>query len=56
MTYRMKHYQKTADGYQAVGDLTLRGVTTKNITLTGTSTALPEDPGGNAEGWIQRRG
>ena len=27
MTYRMKHYKKTADGYEAVGELTLRGVT-----------------------------
>ena len=46
MTYRMKQYQKTADGYQAVGELTLRGVT-KDITLTGNFNGVAKDPGGN---------
>jgi polyisoprenoid-binding protein YceI len=46
MTYRMKQYQKTADGYQAVGELTLRGVT-KDITMTGNFNGVAKDPGGN---------
>ena len=60
MTYRMKHYQKTADGYQAVGELTLRGVT-KDITMTGTFNGVAKDPGGNlragfnAEGKLNRK-
>jgi polyisoprenoid-binding protein YceI len=60
MTYRMKHYQETADGYQAVGELTLRGVT-KDITLTGTFNGVAKDPGGNlragfnAEGKLNRK-
>ena len=32
ITYKMKTYKKTGDGYLAVGDLTLHGVT-KEITL-----------------------
>jgi polyisoprenoid-binding protein YceI len=60
MTYRMKHYQKTADGYQAVGELTLRGVT-KDITLTGNFNGVAKDPWGNlragfnAEGKLNRK-
>ena len=60
MTYRMKHYQKTADGYQAVGELTLRGVT-KDITLTGNINGVAKDPWGNlragfnAEGKLNRK-
>lgn len=46
MTYRMKHYQKTADGYQAVGELTIRGVA-KDITLTGNFNGVAKDPWGN---------
>src|SRR5262245_22024265 len=46
MAYRMKHYQKTADGYQAVGELTIRGVT-KDITLTGNFNGVAKDPWGN---------
>lgn len=46
MTYRMKHSQKTADGYQAVGELTIRGVT-KDITLTGNFNGVAKDPWGN---------
>jgi polyisoprenoid-binding protein YceI len=60
MIYRMKHYQKTADGYQAVGELTLRGVT-KDITLTGNFNGVAKDPWGNlragfnAEGKLNRK-
>ena len=34
MVYKMKTYQKSGDGYRAIGDLTLHGVT-KEMTLTG---------------------
>ena len=60
MTYRLKHYQKTADGYQAVGELTLRGVT-KDIMLTGNFNGVAKDPWGNlragfnAEGKLNRK-
>jgi len=60
MTYRMKQYQKTADGYEAVGELTLRGVT-KDIALTGNFNGVAKDPGGNlragfnAEGKLNRK-
>jgi polyisoprenoid-binding protein YceI len=60
MTYRMKHYKKTADGYEAVGDLTLRGVT-KDVTLTGNFNGVAKDPWGNlragfnAEGKLNRK-
>ena len=60
MTYRMKHYQKTADGYEAIGELTLRGVT-KDITLTGSFNGVAKDPWGNmragfnAEGKVNRK-
>jgi polyisoprenoid-binding protein YceI len=60
MTYRMKHYTKTADGYQAVGELTLRGVT-KDITLVGNFNGVAKDPWGNlragfnAEGKLNRK-
>lgn len=60
MTYRMKHYKKTADGYEAVGELTLRGVT-KDVTLTGNFNGVAKDPWGNlragfnAEGKLNRK-
>jgi polyisoprenoid-binding protein YceI len=60
MSYRMKHYEKTADGYQAVGELTLRGVT-KDVTLTGNFNGVAKDPWGNlragfnAEGKLNRK-
>ncbi len=47
MTYRMKNYKKTAEGgYQAVGDLTLHGVT-KEVTLIGAFNGVAKDPWGN---------
>ena len=60
MTYRMKQYQETVDGYEAVGELTLRGVT-KDIALTGNFNGVAKDPGGNlragfnAEGKLNRK-
>lgn len=55
MTYRMKHYQKTADGYQAVGELTLRGVT-KDITLVGNFNGVAKDPWGNLRAGFNAEG
>jgi polyisoprenoid-binding protein YceI len=60
MTYTMKSYQKTGDGYTAIGDLTLHGVT-KEITLVGTFNGATKDPWGNvragfaASGKINRK-
>lgn len=60
MTYKLKSYQRTEDGYTAVGDLTLRGVT-KEIALVGNFNGVTKDPWGNvrtgfnAEGKINRK-
>jgi len=60
MTYKMKSYKKTGDGYTALGDLTIKGVT-KEITLTGTFNGVAQDPWGNiragftAQGTINRQ-
>ena len=60
MTYRMKSYQKAGDGYTAIGDLTLHGVT-REITLVGTFNGETRDPWGNiragfaASGKINRK-
>ena len=60
MTFKMKSYKKTAEGYAAVGDLTLRGVT-KEITLVGHYNGTAKDPWGNtragfsAEGKLNRK-
>lgn len=60
MTYKMKSYKKTGDGYTAVGDLTLHGVT-KEIKLTGNFNGVTTDPWGNiragftAEGKLNRK-
>jgi len=60
MTYKMKSYKKTAEGYQAVGELSLHGVT-KDITLTGNFNGVAKDPWGNmragfnAEGKLNRK-
>jgi len=60
MTYKMKSYKKAGEGYQAVGDLTLHGVT-KEITLAGTFNGVSKDPWGNtragftAEGKVNRK-
>lgn len=60
MTYKLKSYRKAGDGYTAVGDLTLLGVT-KEVTLTGTFNGVAKDPWGNiragftAEGKLNRK-
>ena len=60
MTYKMKSYKKTGDGYTALGDLTLHGVT-KEITLVGSFNGVTKDPWGNtragftAEGKVNRK-
>lgn len=62
MTYKLKAYKnkKQGDGYTAVGDLTLRGVT-KEVTLVGTFNGVTKDPWGNtragfsAEGRLNRK-
>lgn len=60
MTYKLKSYQKAGDGYAAVGDLTLRGVT-KELTLVGNFNGVTKDPWGNtragfnAEGKLNRK-
>jgi polyisoprenoid-binding protein YceI len=60
MTYKLKSYKKQGDGYMAVGDLTLRGVT-KEITLVGNFNGVTKDPWGNtragfnAEGKLNRK-
>jgi polyisoprenoid-binding protein YceI len=60
ITYKMKSYKKTGDGYTAVGDLTLHGVT-KEVTLTGNFNGVTKDPWGNtragftAEGKVNRK-
>lgn len=60
MAYKMKSYHKNGDGYMAVGDLTLHGVT-KEITLLGNFNGVNKDPWGNtragftAEGKVNRK-
>jgi len=60
MTYLLKHYKKTPEGYEAVGELMLRGVT-KDITLKGHFNGVAKDPWGNlragfnAEGQLNRK-
>ncbi len=60
ITYKMKSYKKAGDGYVAVGDLTLHGVT-KEIALAGSFNGVAKDPWGNtragftAEGKVNRK-
>lgn len=60
MTFKMKSYKKTSEGYTALGDLTLHGVT-KEITLVGHYNGATKDPWGNtragfsAEGKLNRK-
>ncbi|MEP7153137.1 MAG: YceI family protein [Nitrospira sp.] len=60
MAYKMKTYKKSGDGYTAIGDLTLHGVT-KEMTLTGNINGVTKDPWGNtragftAEGKVNRK-
>lgn len=60
MTYKLKNYKKTAEGFTAVGDFTLRGVT-KEVALAGHYNGATKDPWGNtragfsAEGKLNRK-
>ena len=60
MTYKLKSYKKTAEGFTAVGDFTLRGVT-KEVILVGRYNGATKDPWGNtragfsAEGKLNRK-
>lgn len=60
MTYKLKSYKKTAEGFTAIGDFTLRGVT-KEVTLAGRYNGSTRDPWGNtragfsAEGKLNRK-
>lgn len=60
ITYKMKSYKKTPEGFTAVGDLTLHGVT-KEVTLAGRYNGSSKDPWGNtragfsAEGKLNRK-
>ena len=60
MTFKMKSYKKTEEGYTALGDLTLHGVT-REITLAGHYNGATKDPWGNtragfsAEGKLNRK-
>ncbi len=60
MTFKMKSYKKTQEGYMALGDLTLHGVT-REITLAGHYNGVAKDPWGNtragfsAEGKLNRK-
>ena len=60
MTYKLKSYRQNGEGYEAVGDLTLKGVT-KEITLVGHFNGVATDPWGStragftAEGKINRK-
>jgi polyisoprenoid-binding protein YceI len=60
MTYKLKSYKKTAEGFTAVGDFTLRGVT-KEVILVGRYNGSTKDPWGNtragfsAEGKLNRK-
>ncbi|MDP3092425.1 MAG: YceI family protein [Nitrospira sp.] len=55
MTYKLKSYKKTGEGYTALGDLTLHGVT-KEITLVGTFNGVTKDPWGNTRGGFTAEG
>jgi polyisoprenoid-binding protein YceI len=55
MTYKMKSYKKTGEGYTALGDLTLHGVT-KEITLVGMFNGVSKDPWGNIRGGFTAEG
>ena len=60
ITYKMKNYKKTSEGFTAVGDLTLHGVT-KEVALAGRYNGATKDPWGNiragfsAEGKLNRK-
>src|SRR5262245_29886116 len=60
ITYKLNSYRKTSEGFTAVGDLTLHGVT-KEVILSGRYNGSTKDPWGNtragfgAEGKLNRK-
>ncbi len=60
ITFKMKSYKKAAEGFIALGDLTLHGVT-KEVALAGQYNGATKDPWGNtrsgfsAEGKLNRK-
>lgn len=60
ITYKMKNYKKTSEGFTAMGELTLHGVT-KEVLLAGRYNGSTKDPWGNtragfsAEGKLNRK-
>ncbi|TKB74012.1 MAG: YceI family protein [Nitrospira sp.] len=60
ITFKMKSYKKVAEGFVALGDLMLHGVT-KEVTLAGQYNGATKDPWGNtragfsAEGKLNRK-
>jgi polyisoprenoid-binding protein YceI len=60
MTFKLKSYKKSAEGFTAVGDFTLRGVT-REVALAGHYNGTMKDPWGNtragfnAEGKLNRK-
>jgi polyisoprenoid-binding protein YceI len=55
MIYKLKNYKKTAEGFTAVGDFTLRGVT-KEVTLVGHYNGVMKDPWGNTRAGFSAEG
>ena len=55
ITYKMKSYRKTTEGFTAVGDLTLHGVT-KEVTLAGRYNGSTKDPWGNTRAGLSAEG
>lgn len=55
MTYKMKSYRKTGEGYRVVGELSLHGVT-KDIVLHGNINGVTKDPWGNTRAGFHGEG
>ena len=55
ITFKMKSYKKTAEGFTAVGDFTLHGVT-KEVTLAGRYNGATKDPWGNTRAGFSAEG
>jgi len=55
ITYKMKNYKKTSEGFTAMGDLTLHGVT-KEVLLTGRYNGSTRDPWGNTRAGFSAEG
>ncbi len=55
MAYKLKSYKKNAEGFTALGDLTLRGVT-KEVALVGRYNGAAKDPWGNTRAGFSAEG